>query len=411
MEAIRIDVRSERATYPVLIGPDLVSHFPELMRTHGITGESLVVSCPPVWRLHGHRLQAAAGESGPALIPDGERAKVLLTVARLYEALVKRRFDRSASLIAFGGGVVGDVAGFAAATYLRGIRLVQIPTTLLAQVDSSVGGKVGVNLPAGKNLVGAFHPAALVVCDPVLLASLPRREFRAGLYEVVKYGVIRSRPLFERISTELKAIFAHDPATLTPIIAECCRIKADVVGEDEREAGPRRVLNFGHTIGHALEAITRYRRFRHGEAIGYGMLAAAQISAARGSMADDEHARLKELIVRLGPLPPVGDLRASEALDAMVMDKKVVAGRLHFVLASGIGGTAVVDDVKPEELKAAMVAMGMKETDLPYPSCRDILPARVLLDRVNGLLIVTICSFMCSNSPSARARWSQSCWR
>jgi 3-dehydroquinate synthase len=361
MEPIRIDVRSERATYPVLIGPGQVSQLPHLLRAHGAAGDILVVTCPPVWRLHGHRLQAVAGEPGPTLIPDGERAKTLLTVTRIYEALVKRRFDRSATLVAFGGGVVGDVAGFAAATYLRGIRLIQIPTTLLAQVDSSVGGKVGVNLPAGKNLVGAFHPAALVVCDPEIVASLPRREFRSGLYEVVKYGVIRSRPLFERIFTDLTAIFAHDPAVLTPLIAECCRIKADVVGEDERESGPRRVLNFGHTIGHALEAVTRYRRFRHGEAIGYGMLAAAHISAARGAMSADDHARLRELIVHLGPLPPVADLSIGEALDAIVMDKKVVAGRLHFVLASGIGGTAIVNDVTPEELKTAMVAIGMKD--------------------------------------------------
>ncbi len=360
MEPVRIDVRSERASYPVLIGPGLLSRLPELLRSHGVTGDRLVVSCPPVWRLHGHRLQAVAGPLEPALIPDGERAKTLLTVTRIYEALVTRRFDRSASLIAFGGGVVGDVAGFAAATYLRGIRLVQIPTTLLAQVDSSVGGKVGVNLPAGKNLVGAFHPAALVVCDPELLASLPRREFRAGLYEVVKYGVIRSRPLFDRIVRDLKAIFAHDPAVLTPLIAECCRIKADVVGEDERASGPRRILNFGHTVGHALEAITRYRRFRHGEAIGYGMLAAAHISVTRGVMTDDDHARLKGLIVHLGPLPPVGDLGVGEALDAMVMDKKVAAGRLHFVLARGIGGTTIVDDVTPEELKTAMLAIGMR---------------------------------------------------
>ena len=361
MEPIRIDVRSERATYPVVIGPGCLSHLPELLGSHGVAGDCLVVSCPPVWRLHGQRLQAVTAEPGPALIPDGERAKTLLTVTRLYEALVSRRFDRSATLIAFGGGVVGDVAGFAAATYLRGIRLVQIPTTLLAQVDSSVGGKVGVNLPAGKNLVGAFHPAALVVCDPELLSSLPRREFRSGLYEVVKYGVIRSRPVFDRIVGNLKAIFAHDPAVLTPLVAECCRIKADVVGQDERESGPRRILNFGHTIGHALEAVTRYRRFRHGEAIGYGMLAAAHISAARGAMPADDYARLRELIVHLGPLPPVGDLGVGEALGAIVMDKKVVAGRLHFVLASGIGGTTIVDDVTPAELKTAMLAIGMKD--------------------------------------------------
>jgi 3-dehydroquinate synthase len=360
MDAIRIDVRSERASYPVLIGADLLSGLPDLLAAHGLAGDTLVVSCPPVWRAQGPRLEPIAGAQQAALIPDGERAKSLATVARIYEALVKRRADRSAILVAFGGGVVGDVAGFAAATYLRGIRLVQVPTTLLAQVDSSVGGKVGVNLAAGKNLVGAFYPASLVACDPLVLASLPRREFRAGLYEVVKYGVIRSRALFDRIGAQLTAIFAHEPDVLTPLVADCCRIKADVVGEDERESGPRRILNFGHTIGHALEAITRYRRFRHGEAIAYGMLAAAHVSSARGLLSQDDEARLKELIVHMGPLPPVGDLRAADALDAVRHDKKVVAGRLHFVLARGIGATDISADVTTRELEAGMKAIGMK---------------------------------------------------
>jgi len=360
MEPIRIDVKSERAVYAVLIGANLMADLPALLRTHALDGETLVVSCPPVWRAQGERLKTLAGKNGPAIIPDGERAKTLATVTRIYEALVKRRHGRSAVLIAFGGGVVGDVAGFAAATYLRGIRLVQAPTTLLAQVDSSVGGKVGVNLPAGKNLVGAFYPAALVVCDPLVLASLPRREFRAGLYEVVKYGVIRSRELFDRVSGQLKPIFGQDPALLSTLIADCCRIKADVVAVDERESGPRRVLNFGHTIGHALEAITRYRRFRHGEAIGYGMLAAARISHARGLMSAEEEHQLTDLIVRMGPLPPVGDLRINEALDAVQLDKKVVSGRLHFVLARGIGATEIVSDVTRRELTAAMSSLGMK---------------------------------------------------
>src|SRR5512141_588947 len=187
MEPVRIEVTSERSRYPVLIGEGLTSRLPELLKDQSLDRGVLIVTCPPVWRFHGKNVQSIAARQPPAIIPDGERAKTLPTVARIYEALTKRRLDRSGTVIAFGGGVVGDVAGFAAATYLRGIRLVQIPTTLLAQVDSAIGGKVGVNLPAGKNLVGAFHPPAMVVCDPTLLDSLPRREFRAGLYEVVKY--------------------------------------------------------------------------------------------------------------------------------------------------------------------------------------------------------------------------------
>jgi 3-dehydroquinate synthase len=295
------------------------------------------------------------------LIPDGERAKTLRTVANLYSECQRRGLDRSSAIIAIGGGVVGDVAGFAAATYLRGVTLVQVPTTLLAQVDSAIGGKVGVNLPTGKNLVGAFHAPSLVVCDPDVLSTLPAREFRAGLYEVVKYGVIADRRLFQTVQSKLPRIFARDPELLTSIVASCCRIKAHVVTSDERESGLRRILNFGHTVGHALEALTRYRRFRHGEAIGYGMLAAARISAMRGLLRADEETRLADLIRNMGALPKVGDLRASDALDVIARDKKVVNGRLHFVLARGLGATEIVADVRAAELRTAMTAIGMKK--------------------------------------------------
>jgi 3-dehydroquinate synthase len=361
MTPIRIDVTAERTSYTVAIGPGLIRTLPALLAERGVTRQRLVVSCAPVWRLHGRRLKSILSKGDkPALIGDGERAKTLATVAGLYDHCLRRELDRSAAVIAVGGGVVGDVAGFAAATYLRGIRLVQIPTTLLAQVDSAIGGKVGVNLPAGKNLVGAFHPPALVACDPDLLRTLPRREFRAGLYEVVKYGVIASEPLFDRVHANLAKIFDHDPAIVTPVVADCCRIKADVVTRDERESGPRRALNFGHTIGHALEAITRYRRFRHGEAIGHGMLAAARLSVMRGTMTELDEARLADLIRAMGPLPPVTDLRISDALDVIAHDKKVVNGRLHFVLAAGIGGTDIVSDVHTRELSQAMKAIGMR---------------------------------------------------
>jgi len=360
MPPIRIDVDGTRAPYQVLIGRGLVAELGGLLGDPNAAGATIVVSCPPVWRRHGARLRAIVGRAKPMLIPDGERAKTLATVEKIYGAMIRRRLDRSATLVAFGGGVVGDVAGFAAATYLRGIRLVQVPTTLLAQVDSAIGGKVGVNLPDGKNLVGSFHAPSIVVCDPDVLRTLPRREFRAGLYEVVKYGVIASRSLFERVSANLPAIFAQDAALMSDLIAECCRIKARVVELDEREAGPRRVLNFGHTVGHALEAITRYRRFLHGEAIGYGMLAAARVSAARGLLRSDEEARLQDVIKRMGALPKVSDLSVRPALEAITHDKKVTRGRLHFVLARVLGATAIVADVQPKELADAMRSLGMK---------------------------------------------------
>ena len=360
MSQIQIDVSSERATYPVVIGGGLSTRLRALLSGLGLDRQVVVVSCTPVWRLHGDVWRGVTGKDGPVLLPDGERAKTLQSVARIYDALVKRGADRSTTLVAFGGGVVGDLAGFAAATYLRGIRLVQVPTTLLAQVDSAIGGKVGANLASGKNLVGAFHPPSLVACDPALLASLPRREFRAGLYEVVKYGVIASHPLFDLVSRDLSAIFARDVATLTPLIADCCRIKASVVMQDEREAGPRRVLNFGHTIGHALEAVGRYRRFRHGEAVAYGMLAAGELAAARGALPPEDLEALRSLIAHMGPLPTVTDLTVKDALAAVLRDKKIVAGTLHFVLPTSIGATAIVSDVTTKELKAAMQAIGLR---------------------------------------------------
>jgi 3-dehydroquinate synthase len=362
MKTTRINVTSERGTYPVVIGSGALRQLPRLFEECRIGRQRLVVSSAPVWRRHGSRLKGALSRGdGPVLMAVGERAKTLATVSSIYEACLERRLDRSAAVVAFGGGVTGDTAGFAAASYLRGIGLVQVPTTLLAQVDSAIGGKVGVNLPSGKNLVGAFYSPSAVVCDPDVLKTLPRREFRAGLYEVVKYGVIASRRLFSKVQGSVDDVFAQNSDLLTSIVAQCCRIKADVVMSDERESGPRRALNFGHTIGHALESITRYRRFLHGEAVGYGMLAAARLSVLRGTMSKAQEAHLADLIAALGRLPRVADLRVSDALDVIAHDKKVVSGRLHFVLASGIGATQIVSDVHVRELAMAMKAIGMRD--------------------------------------------------
>jgi 3-dehydroquinate synthase len=317
------------------------------------------VSCGPVWRLHADAFSDVSRDD-PILLPDGERFKHTGTVGRIYDALVRGNADRATTLVAVGGGVVGDIAGFAAATYLRGIPVVQVPTTLLAQVDSAIGGKVGVNHPLGKNLIGAFHPPIAVVVDPLLLSTLPRREFRAGLYEVVKYGMIASRPLFDRIAAELPRLFARDAEALLPVIAESCRIKSDVVQQDERESGPRRILNFGHTVGHALEAVTKYRRFRHGEAVGLGMLAAAEVGVARGALPATDRDALAALITQMGPLPAVTDLSTAQAIEAIARDKKVVAGRLHFVLPTSIGSTAIVTDVTTDQIAAALRQIGLK---------------------------------------------------
>jgi 3-dehydroquinate synthase len=354
----RIDVPTPSRAYTVTIGDSAIDAIGRLLDDLRLPARRFVVSSPLVWRLHGTQLARAAGVSEPILIPDGERFKQLPTVARVYDALVRANADRATTLITFGGGVIGDMAGFAAATYLRGIPLVHVPTTLLAQVDSAIGGKVGVNHPLGKNLIGAFYQPHAVVVDPTVLGTLPRREFRAGLYEVIKYGMTSSRSLFDRIGKDRKAIFAREPDALAPVIAESCEIKAKVVAADERESGPRRVLNFGHTAGHAIEAITKYRRFRHGEAVAYGMLVAADLAKARGALADRDRQALADLIASLGPLPPISDLSAAQMLEAMQHDKKVVAGRLHFVLPTTIGATTIVDDVTENELRDALKRCG-----------------------------------------------------
>jgi 3-dehydroquinate synthase len=374
-----VDVSAGSHPSTIWIGDGLGDRLSALLDEHGFGARRFVVSSPRIWRLHGAQIQRALGGGGvggggvcgggvggggvggdPILIPDGERHKNLQAVSKIYEALIRAGADRGSAIVAVGGGVIGDTAGFAAASFLRGIALAHVPTTLLAQVDSSIGGKVGVNHALGKNLIGAFHQPRVVAIDPLLLRTLPRREFRSGLYEVVKYGMIASRALFERLASHTKAVFARDPAILVPAIVESCRIKADVVSKDERESGLRRILNFGHTIGHALEAVTHYRRFRHGEAIAYGMLGAADLAVERGALVEADRQALANMITKLGPLPAVADLAIDGLVEAIRRDKKVINGRLHFVLPVSIGATATVDDVTEDELRAALVRLGCR---------------------------------------------------
>ena len=359
MEPIQINVSAESGSYPVYVGEGVTMRLAALLEAAGAGERQLVISSPLIWKLHGQAVTAVLPDAEPILISEGERFKTLSTVAHIYESLIRAEADRTATIIALGGGVIGDVAGFAAATFLRGVALAQVPTTLLAQVDSAIGGKVGVNHPLGKNLIGAFHPPIAVVVDPRWLATLPRREFRAGLYEVVKYGMIASPRLFDRLSREMTAVFARDPAVLIPVIVDSCRIKAAVVSADERERGLRRTLNFGHTAGHAIEAVTKYRRFRHGEAVAYGMLIAAAIAVARRLFDNADREALAEVIAHLGPLPPIGDLSAKQILETIRRDKKVIAGRLHVVLPTAIGRTVLVDDVTEKEIERALRKAGM----------------------------------------------------
>jgi len=277
----------------------------------------------------------------PKLIsfPAGEKSKNLRVVQSVYDQLAKHRLDRKSLIVALGGGVVGDLAGFVAATYLRGIALVQVPTTLLAQVDSSVGGKVGVNLKAGKNLVGAFHQPRFVSCDTQLLKTLPLKEFRSGLAEVIKYGIIADASLFDQIERDMAKLLVQDTQTLTDVIARCCQIKSEVVCQDENETGLRAILNFGHTIGHAIEAISGYGKFLHGEAISIGQVAAARLSGRLiGLMPDSVH-RI-ENVFRAAGLPTrikLTKAKFAKLVDAMHLDKKVSGGEINFVLAEQIG--------------------------------------------------------------------------
>jgi 3-dehydroquinate synthase len=300
------------------------------------------VSQPRIFKAAGKGLRKRFPVS---LIPDGERAKNLSTVTRLLSRFTDLNMTRQSTVIALGGGVVGDVAGFAASIYMRGIPVVQVPTTLLAQVDSSIGGKTGVNHRLLKNLVGTFHQPSLVLSDISTLKTLPAREYASGLYEALKYGIICDRPLFDDFSEQIELLLKRDPETVTKLVARCAAIKAGVVSADEKEGDLRRVLNLGHTVGHALETAARFRRLKHGEAVGYGMIAASRISVAMGRMPQDGAKRVESAVVSVGSLPPLAGFKLRPILAALQHDKKVRDGAIHFILPREIGRVEITPDV------------------------------------------------------------------
>jgi len=335
-----IRVTSSSGPYSVICAPGALTGAASLIARLGDSTGTFVLSSPKVWRHWGRAIgKAIPGGKRPILFDDRESAKRLATVEGIARQLVHAGADRRAIIVAIGGGVVGDVAGFAAATYFRGVRLVHLPTTVVAQVDSAVGGKTGVDLPEGKNLVGAFFPPKLVLVDPSFLRTLPHREFRSGLYEVIKYGVIADPKLFRFLERRMDAILRRDPSALAYIIPRSAAIKARVVSADEREGGLRQILNFGHTIGHALETATQYRRFLHGEAIGWGMIAATLLAVARGYLSDYAAARIIRLVASVGPLPPLRGIRAAALRPILAGDKKARAGHVRWVLPTRIGNT------------------------------------------------------------------------
>jgi 3-dehydroquinate synthase len=358
LETVTVDL-AERS-YPIHIGDGLIDRG-ELLRAHVRGRQVAVITNATVGPLYLDRVLAAFPapyQVDSFVMPDGEQYKTLESYGAIMDFLLEHRHSRSTTLIALGGGVVGDMTGFAAATYQRGVDFLQIPTTLLAQVDSSVGGKTGVNHPRGKNMIGAFYQPRCVVADTGVFATLPPREFRAGLAEVLKYGIIRDARFFGWVEANAAACVARRPEALAHAVKRSCEVKAEVVAADEREADLRAILNFGHTFGHAIETLTGYRTLLHGEAVGIGMVLAADLSARQGMLSWAEARRIKNAVAALNlPVQPP-ELPASDMIAAMGMDKKVVSGRLRLVLASAIGQVTTTEDIDGQALLDTLAAGG-----------------------------------------------------
>ena len=356
MEELRVEL-SERS-YGIAIGSGTLRSIGDAVSALGNVSPRLVlISNPTVFDLYGRQVEeslASAGfEAATIIIPDGEEYKGLLWIEKVYGELLKHRLDRRSVIVALGGGVIGDMAGFAAATYMRGIRFVQVPTTLLAQVDSSVGGKTGVNHPLGKNMIGAFWQPSLVWMDMDVLGTLPERELKAGLSEVLKYGVIWDRPFFDFLAQSRKDVLSLEPGALAKVVRRSCEIKAEVVSRDEREGGLRAILNFGHTIGHAIETLTGYTKYLHGEAVAMGMYLEALMSERLGLMARGGAEDLRALIDSYGlPFALPDGLETEAMLGAMAVDKKTVGGQLRFVLPETIGKARVNEPVSAEDVRS-----------------------------------------------------------
>jgi 3-dehydroquinate synthase len=348
MKIKRILVKSSAGPYPVVASAGAISRSAKEIAVLGRFSSVHIVSSPRVWRAVGKIVQRGlriSTRDAIYLFNDAESAKNLHTVEKIARSLCRAGADRKSLLIAVGGGVVGDVVGFVAASYLRGVALVHVPTTLVAQVDSSIGGKTGVNLPEGKNLVGAFYPPRLVITDPRLLGTLPEREFRGGLAEIIKHAIIADAPMFALLEKNLEKVLRRDRQWIDFLIPRNVQIKARVASRDERESGLREILNFGHTFAHALESATKYRRYQHGEAVAWGMMAAAFLGHELGLTRAEDVSRIVALIRRLGALPPWPRVSSATLLNAMRSDKKSRGGKLRFVLAPRIGEARSYDGV------------------------------------------------------------------
>ncbi len=359
-----IRVRVPGTSYPILIREGLLAETGEVLQKLVSQRKLFILADATVWRLWGKQLLQSldAPRTPVILVPSGERYKRMSTVEKIAQQLSAQGAERSSLLIAFGGGVTGDIGGFVASIFLRGIEYVHIPTTLLAQVDSSIGGKTGVNLLAGKNLVGTFCQPRMVLTDPLLLQTLPRRELRAGLFEALKCAVIGDPKLFEFLIDERSRILSGEPGALLPVIRACAALKSRVVSLDEKEGDLRRILNFGHTIGHALEAATGYRRFLHGEAVAWGMLAATQLAVQAGQLASSLGDRICALIVSYGPVPSLGRIDLAAVCRHLSADKKVRRGVIHFVLPRRIGAVRIVSGISEKQVLSVLKNLNKADT-------------------------------------------------
>jgi 3-dehydroquinate synthase len=349
------EVQTAQRTYSSVVERGIVQSIKEFIPKKA--GKVFLVTTEDVWKLHGHKVepQFLPDELNVLFFPGGESNKRLAAVEALAEQIVARAGDRTSIVIGFGGGIVTDVSGFLAAIFLRGVPVLQIPTTLLAQVDAAVGGKTGVNLVSGKNLIGSFHQPLAVLIDPDLIKTLPEREYRAGLFEVIKCGVIRDRDLFDMLAELPNEVLAMKPEIVDQLIAAAVRIKAEVVSADERESDLRRILNFGHTVGHAIESETQYVRFLHGEAIAWGMLAATRLAELLGTLSGEDAERIKQTLCRYGPLPSAKDLNPDHLVARLGSDKKTMQGKVHFVLPTSIGEVTVVPGIDTALIRQAIM--------------------------------------------------------
>jgi 3-dehydroquinate synthase len=352
MPSYFVDTSARR--YPVLVERGGLANVGAYLPQRA--GKVFLISTKDVWELHGATLARAIGDHPHEILffPGGEPRKRLAEVETLADQMIARGGDRSSVIVAFGGGILTDVAGFLAAIFMRGIPVIQIPTTLLAQVDAAIGGKTGVNLACGKNLLGSFHQPLAVIIDPGVLDTLPEREYRAGLFEIIKHGVIADADLFWLMNREPQRVMSHAPEVVDRMICDSVRIKAEVVSGDEKEQDRRRILNFGHTFGHALEAETDYSRFLHGEAVAWGMKAATLLGAMERLLSAEDKREILRCVNSYGPLPPLEGIDPARIAARLKSDKKTVQGKIHFVLPERIGAVKITADVQERFVNAAI---------------------------------------------------------